>query len=280
MDFRVKDGVLEAVRFCGHGCSISQAAASMLCEHVEGRPLEEVKKLAREDVLEMLGIELGPGAAQVRAAGAEDAQGRHLRREPVARRGRGRSAVNDRAIRDRGARRRDPAGRAQDRARRGRAASRCSTWRTATTPSRTSARTTAARSPRASCDGESSNVPRHGAQFDVRTGAVAARCPAMSPVPTYRRARRGRRNPGGVVMSDETKAALNPHTGQPWPADPADSASAAAPARRLRRHSAGPTPDAPPQTGPPQWSSMPSQQELAVRSVARDRDGPRDPACR
>lgn len=60
MDFRIANGVLEAVRFSGHGCSISQAAASMLCEHVQGRPLEEIKTLGREDVLDMLGIELGP----------------------------------------------------------------------------------------------------------------------------------------------------------------------------------------------------------------------------
>jgi NifU-like protein involved in Fe-S cluster formation len=32
----------------------------MLCEAVRGRTLEEVKKLNRDDVLEMLGIELGP----------------------------------------------------------------------------------------------------------------------------------------------------------------------------------------------------------------------------
>jgi nitrogen fixation NifU-like protein len=60
MDVRVRDGRLEKVRFSGHGCSISQAAASMLCEHVEGRTLDEVKKLTREDVLDLLGIELGP----------------------------------------------------------------------------------------------------------------------------------------------------------------------------------------------------------------------------
>ena len=48
------------MRFSGVGCSISLAAASMLCEHVEGRTLDEVKTLTREDVLEMLGIELGP----------------------------------------------------------------------------------------------------------------------------------------------------------------------------------------------------------------------------
>ena len=60
MDVRVADGRIEKVRFSGHGCSISQAAASMLCEHVEGRTLDEIKALTREDVLEMLGIELGP----------------------------------------------------------------------------------------------------------------------------------------------------------------------------------------------------------------------------
>jgi nitrogen fixation NifU-like protein len=60
MDVRVADGRIEKVRFSGHGCSISQAAASMLCEYVEGRTLDEVKKLTRQDVLDMLGIELGP----------------------------------------------------------------------------------------------------------------------------------------------------------------------------------------------------------------------------
>jgi nitrogen fixation NifU-like protein len=32
----------------------------MLCERVHGMPLEEAKRLSRDDVLEMLGIELGP----------------------------------------------------------------------------------------------------------------------------------------------------------------------------------------------------------------------------
>jgi nitrogen fixation NifU-like protein len=60
MDFNIRDGKIEAVRFSGSGCSISQAAASMLCEEIEGKSLDEVKKLSRDDVLEMLGIELGP----------------------------------------------------------------------------------------------------------------------------------------------------------------------------------------------------------------------------
>ena len=60
MDFKVKDGVIEQVRFMGHGCSISQAAASMLTEHLEGMRLDDAKRIGRDDVLEMLGIELGP----------------------------------------------------------------------------------------------------------------------------------------------------------------------------------------------------------------------------
>jgi nitrogen fixation NifU-like protein len=60
MDLNVRDGRIEAVRFSGTGCSISQAAASMLSEAIEGKTLDEAKALTRDDMLEMLGIELGP----------------------------------------------------------------------------------------------------------------------------------------------------------------------------------------------------------------------------
>ncbi len=60
MDLAVKDGKIEDVRFSGVGCAISQAAASMLCEKILGMSLDEAKKIGREEVLEMLGIELGP----------------------------------------------------------------------------------------------------------------------------------------------------------------------------------------------------------------------------
>ena len=60
MDFQILDGRIIAVRFSGQGCSISQASASMLSEKLEGMTLDDAKKISREDVLEMLGIELGP----------------------------------------------------------------------------------------------------------------------------------------------------------------------------------------------------------------------------
>jgi nitrogen fixation NifU-like protein len=60
VEIRVQDGRIAGIRYTGTGCSISQAAASMLCEAIEGKTLEEVKALGRQDVLDMIGIELGP----------------------------------------------------------------------------------------------------------------------------------------------------------------------------------------------------------------------------
>ena len=60
MDLMVDDGIIKKVRFSGHGCTISQAAASMLTEKIEGRSLEEIKNLSRDDIMDMIGIPLGP----------------------------------------------------------------------------------------------------------------------------------------------------------------------------------------------------------------------------
>ena len=54
------DGIVEQAAFSGHGCAISQASASMLMERIQGKPLEEVKKISKEDILEDLGIPIGP----------------------------------------------------------------------------------------------------------------------------------------------------------------------------------------------------------------------------
>jgi len=55
-----KDGKVSDARFDGHGCAISQASADLLIESVIGKPLDEVKQLKSQDVLDLLGIELGP----------------------------------------------------------------------------------------------------------------------------------------------------------------------------------------------------------------------------
>jgi nitrogen fixation NifU-like protein len=46
------------VCFEGKGCVISLAAASMLMEEVQGKTLDEVKKMGRQDMLDLLGVPL------------------------------------------------------------------------------------------------------------------------------------------------------------------------------------------------------------------------------
>jgi nitrogen fixation NifU-like protein len=60
MDFRIKDGVIEDVRFHGRGCAISQASASLLTERLKGLPLEQARKIGKEDVIGELGIQISP----------------------------------------------------------------------------------------------------------------------------------------------------------------------------------------------------------------------------
>ena len=61
IDLRVgDDGKVTEARFDGHGCAISQASADLLIESIIGKPVEEIKKLGKEHILDMLGIELGP----------------------------------------------------------------------------------------------------------------------------------------------------------------------------------------------------------------------------
>ena len=61
IDLRLdEEGKIKEALFDGHGCAISQASADLLLESIQGKPLEVIKELTKEDILEMLGIELGP----------------------------------------------------------------------------------------------------------------------------------------------------------------------------------------------------------------------------
>jgi nitrogen fixation NifU-like protein len=52
------DGTVEDVRFSGHGCAISQASASMTSDEIVGMPVDELLKLDRAFVLDLLGIDI------------------------------------------------------------------------------------------------------------------------------------------------------------------------------------------------------------------------------
>jgi len=52
------DGRVSEVGFQGHGCAISQASASMLSDELAGKTVDELMALQREDILELLGIDI------------------------------------------------------------------------------------------------------------------------------------------------------------------------------------------------------------------------------
>jgi len=53
---RVRDARIEDLRFQGHGCAISQAAASIASEELKGMDLHEVGRLDADWALDLLGI--------------------------------------------------------------------------------------------------------------------------------------------------------------------------------------------------------------------------------
>jgi nitrogen fixation NifU-like protein len=54
------DETIERVAFRGDGCAISQASASMLSERLPGTTLDEVEEMDRDDVIDMLGVDISP----------------------------------------------------------------------------------------------------------------------------------------------------------------------------------------------------------------------------
>ena len=60
IDLRVKDDTVSEVAFTGRGCAVSLASASILTDLIEGMPLDEVKELTKDDLLEELGIPVSP----------------------------------------------------------------------------------------------------------------------------------------------------------------------------------------------------------------------------
>ena len=58
---KVDEDMIREIKFEGRGCAISQASVSMLTEMVLDKPLTLVKDLAKEDILENIGLtNLGP----------------------------------------------------------------------------------------------------------------------------------------------------------------------------------------------------------------------------
>jgi nitrogen fixation protein NifU and related proteins len=60
IDLRVDDGIVTDIKFSGRGCAVSLASTSILTDMVLGQPLDEVRKITRDDLLEEIGIPVSP----------------------------------------------------------------------------------------------------------------------------------------------------------------------------------------------------------------------------
>jgi nitrogen fixation NifU-like protein len=60
IDVRVTNDHVSEIRFSGRGCAVSQASASILTEMAEGKTLDEVKAIGRDELLEEIGIPVSP----------------------------------------------------------------------------------------------------------------------------------------------------------------------------------------------------------------------------
>lgn len=61
INLKIKDDKIKDVKFAGEGCAISQASASLLTDRIKKMPIEEIRKLSKEDILDLLKIPISPG---------------------------------------------------------------------------------------------------------------------------------------------------------------------------------------------------------------------------
>ncbi len=60
LELEIENDRIQQAWFEGEGCCISQASASMLCEQVEGKTVEEAKAFSAQDMLHLFGARLTP----------------------------------------------------------------------------------------------------------------------------------------------------------------------------------------------------------------------------
>lgn len=58
---RVEDDIVKDIKFTGDGCTISQAATSIVTDEIIGKSVEEALAIDREKVIELLGVDVGIG---------------------------------------------------------------------------------------------------------------------------------------------------------------------------------------------------------------------------
>tara|TARA_R110002111_G_scaffold164386_3_gene230592 strand:- start:52744 stop:53151 length:408 start_codon:yes stop_codon:yes gene_type:complete len=64
LDLLIEDNRIQNVAFEAQGCMISQAAASILCEFIEGQSIEQLKQFDAPSMLKQIRIPLSPRRMQ------------------------------------------------------------------------------------------------------------------------------------------------------------------------------------------------------------------------
>ncbi len=70
----VENNIIKDIKFEGEGCAISQASTSMVTDEIKGKSVEEVLQISRDDIIELLGIEIGIGRIKCALLGIETIQ--------------------------------------------------------------------------------------------------------------------------------------------------------------------------------------------------------------
>ncbi|HLC68256.1 MAG TPA: SUF system NifU family Fe-S cluster assembly protein [Candidatus Bilamarchaeaceae archaeon] len=68
MYVKLTNGKVSDVKFDGSGCAISQASASLLTEEIKGKTTEQLKAMAKEDILRILQIDLSKNPSRLKCA--------------------------------------------------------------------------------------------------------------------------------------------------------------------------------------------------------------------
>lgn len=58
LQLKIDDGIIKEAMFSGDACAVSLASSSMVTDFLKGKSLDDAGKLSKEDILEMVGVEL------------------------------------------------------------------------------------------------------------------------------------------------------------------------------------------------------------------------------
>jgi len=58
LKLKVENGVIKSAKFLGEMCSVSTVASERLCDFVTGKKVEDARRLSKEKILDLVGIDL------------------------------------------------------------------------------------------------------------------------------------------------------------------------------------------------------------------------------